>query len=510
MGNRCLVLGGALFLATLVVKVYVALHLDLFGDGAYYWVQAQHLAWSYSEVPYATALLVWLGTGLVGDTLLGTRAAFLIIGSTLPWLIYTLAKPITGQKDALDAAGFVLITPIFATLGIMALPDVPMLAICIAGLATFERATRTGRLSWWVVTGLLIALGFGTHYRFVLFPVCVGLYLLLTSQGRSCWRTPGPWVAAAIAIPGLAPIAYFNWVHDFASIQFNYQDRHEWVFHADGLLYLVKQAGVVTPLIFVALIGALMHALRAWKRGDHRAGLIAIFGGVPLFLFSVLAPWADFRSTSEHWALVSYPPLIVFLPTAIRGLGPRLRRIVPASGLVFLALGLVYLVAAANYGALPQPVQRLVTNKLSGWSEVGRRTEQHLDSTGVPDRLVLVNDYYLAAQIEFVNQGRALVFDIDDQRIHRHGRTLNRKIWQRDEASLVRNFSGQDALIVILHRKRYFGNAVPLQYLKGRFANIRPIEELCLYDGRRCYSFFVGEELGEKLGEKNGAGNAGS
>jgi hypothetical protein len=66
-----------LFVALVAARVVVASSLDLFSDEAFYWLCAQRPALAYADHPFMTAMLVRLGTALLGDTVLGARLAFL-------------------------------------------------------------------------------------------------------------------------------------------------------------------------------------------------------------------------------------------------------------------------------------------------------------------------------------------------------------------------------------------------------------------------------------------------
>ncbi|PJA39208.1 MAG: hypothetical protein CO182_09605, partial [Lysobacterales bacterium CG_4_9_14_3_um_filter_62_6] len=61
-----------------LVKLLLAAQLPLFGDEAFYWQESRALAWSYTDVPPLTALLIAFGTTLGGDSLLGLRWLFLV------------------------------------------------------------------------------------------------------------------------------------------------------------------------------------------------------------------------------------------------------------------------------------------------------------------------------------------------------------------------------------------------------------------------------------------------
>ena len=70
--------------ALLAVKAWFAATLDLFGDGAFYWLEARNLAFAYSDLPPATALVIRAGVELFGDTPFGVRAWFLIVAAAPP------------------------------------------------------------------------------------------------------------------------------------------------------------------------------------------------------------------------------------------------------------------------------------------------------------------------------------------------------------------------------------------------------------------------------------------
>ena len=107
----------------LSLKVVVASQLQLFGDEAFYWWEAQHPAAAYSDLPFATSALVSLGTSILGDSFLGVRLFFLLLGGLLPVAVFLLAHPIVGKRDACWAALASLILPMGGTLGLLAIPS---------------------------------------------------------------------------------------------------------------------------------------------------------------------------------------------------------------------------------------------------------------------------------------------------------------------------------------------------------------------------------------------------
>ena len=205
--GRLLLTGMALILA---LKLVLAFALDLYSDEIFYWQASTKPALAYSDLPFMAALLAGTGTALLGDTALGVRALFLAMGTSIPLLVYWIARPLMPARQALEAAGLALCMPLCAFLGLLAVPDVPLLFFGLLMTGFLERATRLGTLPYWMATGTMAALGVSTHYRFA--PLLLGafVYMLAFRELRRYWRQPGIWIAAFILLIGLYPMLAFN------------------------------------------------------------------------------------------------------------------------------------------------------------------------------------------------------------------------------------------------------------------------------------------------------------
>jgi hypothetical protein len=153
----------------------------------------------------------------------------------------------------------------------------------------------------------------------------------------------------------------------------------------------------------------------------------------------------------------------------------------------------VYTVLAANYAKLPTSIRPYVPGDLAGWPEVGRHTAELVETQGIRHRLVVADDYYLAAQIAFSTRGVIPVFNLDEARINRHGRALSHKIWQLDEAGLVQLHTGEDALVVVWqNRLDAEGEESLRQRLDDLFLEVEHLDDLSLFEGERRYRFYLG------------------
>ena len=154
-----------LWVLVTTAKVLLASQLPLFVDEAFYWQEGQHLAAAYSDLPGLTAWLTRLGVEVAGDHRLGVRLPFLVLGMALPWMVARLAARWFGARIGWQAGSLTLLMPLSATLGILAVPDVPMAfaaVLCLAAGARLLRNVDAG--------GALLLLGAGLVLALVLVP----------------------------------------------------------------------------------------------------------------------------------------------------------------------------------------------------------------------------------------------------------------------------------------------------------------------------------------------------
>lgn len=415
----------ALFVTVLLIKMVVAARLPLFVDEAFYWLEGQHLAAAYSDLPGLTAWLTRLGVELGGNHPFALRAPFLLIAAMVPLLVVRIARR---EYDALrgwQAGSFALLLPLAGTLGLMALPDAPMALatlLCVdAGAKLLRRVDATAALQ--LAFGL--AIGALSHYRFIAV-IGVGLVaLLLMPDGRRVLRDARVWTAIAFGAAAWAPLVAWNFDNADAGLRFQLVDRHPWVLHAQGLWFIAIQSLLVTPLLFVAL------AVAGW-RGQRSAvsasRYFALLGGLLVLGFFVLGFFADTQRVSFHWPLPGYLALLPLLPAVLASWPLWLRRLIWASAGLGLVAMLGYYVAVS----LPDIRARAAAEKwypsnFAGWEPLAEAVREELDD--MPDGTVVVADNFKV--------GAELGFALDDATIpvlehpvnHHHGRAPQLRLW---------------------------------------------------------------------------------
>ena len=498
----------ALFIAgfclVAIIKVYLATILDLYSDEIFYWQASTEPALAYSDLPFMTALLAGIGSILNPASALAVRSIFIVMGTAIPFLLYWVARPIVKHTQALEAAALSLCIPLAGFLGLLAVPDVPLIFFGLLSIGFFERALRTDKLPYWAGLGLMVAGGFSTHYRF--FPYLMGalLFLIFSEAGRACWRKPGLWLAIAIGSLGLYPILAFNLNNDLSGLGYHLMDRHPWEFQAGGFLHIFKQAGLVTPPLYGILLFTLWQTIKLARKGDKQAAILLSISLPNLLIFLILAPWTDNTRTSIHWPLSGYFPLLVFAPASIRlihqslavKLGDPIARkciaAIPILGFTGTLVALIGVGSQAFHGQL-QPLlgNTTLSNKMTGWKDFSQYTKTILEREFSENvRIVISDNYYTEAQLEFALGQSVSGFTIDKDKAVRDGRIAQYALWQKDQSAL-NSLTGKNALFVTEDSTL----TIPDKYrvmetICSAANNVELLDQLSLLNGEKRFSFY--------------------
>ena len=412
-----------------LAKLGLAIWLLPFGDEAFYALESRRLAWAYSDLPGLTAWLIRLGTAVGGMEPWAMRAPFLLLGAALPWLVVSIARRWFGDAAGWQAGWLALLMPLAGLMGVLALPDVPMLFATLLCLDAFARMLQ--RASWPAALQLALGLALGalSHYRFALVIVAGGVGLLMDPRGRALLREPALWFALAVGALAWWPLLAWNAAHAGAGLGFQFVDRHPWQLQAGGLWWPLVQAVVVTPLLFVVLLSALVLA---WRRRDAADGVPWRFvlgvAAVAVPGFFLLGFVADTERVSFHWPLPGWLLLACVAPVVLARWRRGWRRAVFATALLGLGAVFAYLVVVArDDGRAWLAAGPAYADNFSGWSAVSREAADALAQMPPGTRLVADN-FMLGAQLAFaLDRGDVAV--LEHPLIAKHGRAVQLADW---------------------------------------------------------------------------------
>ncbi len=420
-------LAWGILLSGLVVRLIIAADFPLLADEAYYWTWSRDLGLGYYDHPPVIALMIAAGTALFGDTPIGVRFVPNLLGFVTGGVLIITARRLAGVTAALHVALMMTLVPVAAAGFILATPDAPLLAgVAVAWLAVLraaDDATRpSARWLWWAAAGVAIGVAMASKFTGVLVPAAIAISCALIPRYRELLRSPGPYLAVAIASVLMAPVVWWNARHDWVTFAFQ-------IDHGLGSLptrsagatatrlaeLFGGQLGLTGVLIGLLMVAAAVRAMRIER--DHASRLLARSS---LLIFGFFVVSAFQKPVEANWPAVAYPSFVLVLAAAIaRGFAPSLTR-----GAHVLSGLLTLVVYAYALGVLPavdvQPPNRDPFNRAHGWDQLAEVMDAHrvevqralrafLPGPSSPTVHLAANVYQDAAHLAFRVPGRPFV-----------------------------------------------------------------------------------------------------
>lgn len=265
--------------------------------------------------------------------------------------VWLTARPLVGATGALaavlilDGIHFLNISSVKFNHNVVELP-----LWAFAGFAFHAGLTRQ-KLSSWILLGVMLGLALWAKYFVVILAAPLALFLLFDPDARRRLATPGPWIAAAVALVVMAPHLVWLVQHDF--LPFGYAEAR--AAPSRGVLdHLLNPLEFLGPQIGFLLSAAFIAAPLLFQRGkptpqvatqnadvfDRRIVTLLAFGpAAMLFLFSLISG----RGTQSTWGY----PLWLFVGLWLVMIAPMARDRTRLShlGAHWTAMFLIYVAA---------------------------------------------------------------------------------------------------------------------------------------------------------------------
>lgn len=421
--------------------------LGLAGDEAHYWEWSRRLDWSYySKGPLVAWIIAagrwWLADlslRLLHNEVLAVRGPAIALSVLTGLGIYALGRvTLRSAAAGMGAVALSFTVPVLAAGSMLMTIDAPLMCTWVWALVCIEIALRRNWLWAWAGAGLLIAVGLLAKYNMILiFPV-VAAAMAAEAGWRRAWRRPGPYLATAIGLLGLAPILAWNAQHDWVSFRHVAgQAGLSGGLHfnpAGPIEYVSSQFVVTNPIWFAAIWLAFLRIHRGLQGGgidpalQPATRLMLLAGAVPWLVF---IPFSFITKIQPNWPVLSIPAALVLLVFAWRcGLFVTTGRNQSPRGWllagVALGLGAVVILHRSEWiYPLLKPLARRApawdltpmarydpTVRLRGWPELGARVGRILaeEQAAGRDPFLLAEDYQLASEIAFYTPAQPLVY----------------------------------------------------------------------------------------------------
>ena len=196
-----------------------------FIDEFYFLACAARPAFGYVDHPPLAPWILALTRPILGDSLLGLRAAAVLAGSATVWVTCLLVARLGGGRFATVLAGLTVgLAPlILAMSGFFSMNAFePLLWMLIVLLVV--RIVQTGQSRLWVAVGLLIGLSFENKHTAMAYVGALGLGILAT-RTRRILADRWVWAGAAVALLLAMPNIWWQIANGFPSLEF-YRNAH--------------------------------------------------------------------------------------------------------------------------------------------------------------------------------------------------------------------------------------------------------------------------------------------
>jgi len=272
-------------------------------DEALYWNFAQHLDWGYFDHPPMVALLVKIG-GLFFSKTLGVRLMTVLLMGVLVKIIWNFI-PLHQRKNKhapLLYFGILFSIPACNVYSFVTTPDVPLLFFSGLYLLAFLKFTKKNNTKHLLFLGIAAALLLYSKYHGALV-----IFLTVLCHPKLL-KKRSTYLAGLVALLLLLPHLYWQYKHDFISVQYHLFERSKVGFESSNVLgAFFGFVGILNPGFVILLATSLRKNRRIYKK-DFSLMFRLFIGYLTFFLLY------SFRSRPEaHWVAFAMIPMAVLL-----------------------------------------------------------------------------------------------------------------------------------------------------------------------------------------------------
>jgi hypothetical protein len=248
--------------------------------------------------------------------------------------------------------------------------DALLLPLWSIALLAMWRMTTTRAWPWAVVLGLAVGLGVQAKYAMFYFVLCTALAARWLPPVRQALGQGRGIVASLIAAAIIAPNLVWNIQNGFVTAQHTASNARLDVtdmFNVDELFeFIGGQAGVLGPLVFLALIWVIWRAARRASGLSAEEKFLLAYILPPFVLISILA---FISRANANWAAVAYPATLILTTGSLMATMTG-RRVLAAAIAVNVAIGLAFATLVVTTPSIANQFKGVRTAR--GWEETAR------------------------------------------------------------------------------------------------------------------------------------------
>ena len=406
-----------------LVRLFINSHLELSPDEAYYWYWSKHLDLCYADHPPMVAYIMAFFTNIGGNTEFFVRlGGFFLSMGTLIIMFHTSRTLFPANKiEAWNLLFIFNITLLFSAGCIVQTPDEPMLFFWAAAVFFGSKIIMQGSSKYWYLWGTTLGLGLLSKYTMILLLPCTLLFLLVSPSERYWLKKKDPYLALLIALIIFSPVIYWNsqhhWVSFFYQLHqgFSPQRREILQIFSKLMEYLGGQAGVITPLLFIAFILYSIKGFIISLRPTKKEYLYLVLLSWPIILFFALSTTLG-KVAEVNWPAPAYVAGGLMMVHIFHEyfIIKKVHRILVGSGIV-LAL-LINIIVHIHFITPVLPISPKLDplQQFHGWKALGAKINQYIEENHFKDGYFILGDKgTTVAEAIFYTQNRFIGIDFD-------------------------------------------------------------------------------------------------
>jgi undecaprenyl-diphosphatase len=438
-----------------IFRIIFINQIDLIPEETYYWQWSRHLSLSYYDMSPMIAYIIALTTffGRLNSQFF-VRLGAPIISLLISLFVYFMLQKLTSNKIySLGAAVLINVIPIFNIGSILIVYGNAQLLFFSLSILFLIYLIISKKDYYIYLIGMSVGFTLLSKYTAVfLYPV-VFLFFLLSNNYRKYLFKKELYIAFLISLIIFSPVIIWNYLNNYVSLKHlfalsgNYVNFNTFIYNL--FLFIISQAGILSPFIFIILIFSMFYGLyKGIKNRNDIYLALSISAMVPFVYFVYQCAKTEVQ---PNWPVFLYFPAYILASLLFfqyynnknNKLKKSISKKLAASAIsVSIITGLLFSVLIfiePSYPIINFKLDKSPIRDILGWKKLGYEVDKIIAVNKKYKFLISARRFQIASELAYYVKGKPQTYSFNYFK-------------RNNEYSLWNNFKtkkGQNFLFVI-------------------------------------------------------------